>query len=176
MHRVHGVEDRISTCFWTGDGASVSTQEEDEAGSEETDTASIQTMDTKEIVKQAGDAGFTELELRQAEEEVLISPSSKKCSSSAGTLAKQIIDKIAETKKKPQPWSGQLLKPRISLPRTIGNAIAKAKVIYQQSCLNIRSHLPSLFHRGSTAVHKGPNPGSEEIGLRRYLRNQPTWP
>jgi hypothetical protein len=62
---------------------------------------SIQTMDTEEFVKQVGVAGFTELELRQAKEEIPVCPSSKKCSAPAGTLAKQIIDKIVETKKKP---------------------------------------------------------------------------
>jgi hypothetical protein len=52
-HHVLGVEDRIGTRFWAGDGDSESSQDKDEedAGTEVTDKASVQTMDTEEFVQ-----------------------------------------------------------------------------------------------------------------------------
>jgi hypothetical protein len=72
MHHVHGVEDRIGTRFWAGDGDSESSQDEDEedVGTEVTDMTSVQTMDTEEFVQQARDVGFIERDLWQAEEEI----------------------------------------------------------------------------------------------------------
>jgi hypothetical protein len=148
-HHVLGVEDCIGTRFWAGDGDSESSHDEDEedAGTEGTDMTSVHTMDTEDFVRRARDVDFTESDLRQAEEEVQVSPMSKQYIAPAGTLAKQVIDKIVATKKKPQLWYGRLPKPRVSPPRTFGDAIANAKVSSQPSSLNLRSRLPSLFHR-----------------------------
>jgi hypothetical protein len=62
-------------------------------------------------VRQAQRAGFTIEDLRQAEEEVIGSPSTNNCSVPAGSLVKRIVDELVVRN---SPWRGALPSLRLS--------------------------------------------------------------
>lgn len=101
--RVHGVEDCMGSRFWA-------LGEESELESEDDD--SIVSIDTPELI--------------EAEKE--LNDESSVCSPRGSSLANKIVNKIVDHQLAGRPWRGKLPSPRISPPRTIGDAIASAKV------------------------------------------------
>jgi hypothetical protein len=126
-HRILGVEDRLSYRFWARDGEEDSDEDSEGGQEQDEDDSSMQTLNSPEFCWVAMEVGFTESELLQAEEEVKISPNSKKYIALEGSLASRVIKDIISNKKV-KPWSGPLPPPRISPRRTIGDAIAMAHV------------------------------------------------
>ena len=78
---------------------------------------------TPEFIKEALEAGFT-LELLSRAENAFNSGSTP--SSSDLKLANSIVSKMVERKTDGRPWQGPLTPPRVSPPRTFGDAIAAA--------------------------------------------------
>lgn len=56
-----------------------------------------------------------------------------------GTMAKKIIDAMVRRRKDRQPSRGPLLAPRVSPPRTLGDALASAKVCHKSSATSIQN-------------------------------------
>jgi hypothetical protein len=65
---LHGVEDRIGYWFWARDSDFKSNQDDEEG----TESSSVQTLSTDEIIQQAKDAGFTIQDLHQAKDNTWI--------------------------------------------------------------------------------------------------------
>jgi hypothetical protein len=188
-HRILGVEDRLSYRFWARDGEEDSDEDSEGGQEQDEDDSSMQTLNSPEFCRVAMEVGFTESELLQAEEEVKISPNSKKYVALEGSLASRVIKDIISNKKV-KPWSGPLPPPRISPRRTIGDAIAMAQVrtnpqnrqfisdSFKQrnkpsfsrslsSAMSMGSHQSnhvrlSLSHAPSTTVGKEADHGSEK--------------
>jgi len=78
---------------------------------------------TPEFIKEALEAGFT-LELLSRAENTFNSGSTP--SSSDLKLANSIVSKMVVRKTDGRPWQGPLTPPRVSPPRTFGDAIAAA--------------------------------------------------
>ena len=78
---------------------------------------------TPEFIKEALEAGFT-LELLSRAENAFNSGSTP--SSSDLKLANSIVSKMVERKIDGRPWQGPLPPPRVSPPRTFGDALAAA--------------------------------------------------
>jgi len=82
---------------------------------------------TPELINQAQAAGFTLHQLMVAEK--ALDSGNLNPSSSDIRLAKSIVSKLIQTKTVVSPWKGPLPPPRISPPRTLGDAIAKAAIL-----------------------------------------------
>jgi hypothetical protein len=120
---VHGVEQWQGSKLWAiGEGYSSveSDEEEDEAAS-------------PVLVQEALIAGFTIDQICQAEAELDTPPAAttKVCAKlKEGSISKQIVDVwVNNRRKQGKPWSGPLPPPRQSPPRTLGDAVAKARVV-----------------------------------------------
>ncbi|KAF8735683.1 hypothetical protein HU200_014448 [Digitaria exilis] len=72
---------------------------------------------------QANEVGFSSPELLAAENELNNNDRSKDA-----PLANKIVDRMVKHKLGIEPWNGKLPPPRISPPRTFGDALAKAKI------------------------------------------------
>ena len=123
---VHGVE-AIASKFWSsGDSDSESAVDEDFLVEENS-------ISTSEFISEAAAAGFTVQNLQQAEQE-LSSTEVRDCSTSvskgtAPPLAKRIIDAMVQRKTHSRPWQGPLPPPRVSPPKTLGDAFVSARWI-----------------------------------------------
>lgn len=117
---VHGVENFRGSRFWALETESDSSDEE-----------SVVSFDTPEFIKQVQEVGFTTPQMMDAEKELDDCPSAEQ--PKEGTLAKKIIDAMVRHRKDPQPWRGPLPAPRVSPPRTFGDAMASAKVCCKSS-------------------------------------------
>jgi hypothetical protein len=99
-----------------------------EASVEEEIVLEEDNMSTPEFIAEAAAAGFSMKELKQAEQE--LSPS-QVCSepNNSRSLAEKIVSVLVQRKLESRPWKGPLPPPRVSPPRTLGDAIASAKRI-----------------------------------------------
>ncbi|TVU40757.1 hypothetical protein EJB05_14233, partial [Eragrostis curvula] len=119
---VHGVEDRLGTRFWAL-GSDTESEEDDE----------IESIAAPDFIQQAGELGFSMEELARADEEMPVSPTSQKPILVEGSLAEKIINAMVQKRSKAwtpatKPWQGPLPPPRKSPMRTLGDALATAKV------------------------------------------------
>jgi hypothetical protein len=83
--------------------------------------------------------GFSSPELIQAENEVVISPTTQDWRAPPGSLAEKVTDvvfvqhqkeiSLRQSKQGIHPWAEPLPKPRSSPPMTLGAALTKAKVL-----------------------------------------------
>jgi hypothetical protein len=141
------------------------------------DSSLVHTMDIEEFIECSEEHGYTMAELLRAEDEVHVSLISKTYRAPNGTMAKRIIEDLAADEKG-GPWRGPLPPPRRSPRRTIGDAIAAAKVcsktrsIHLSHSLSPNSAQPSRFHRISLAVNLGPTPRFKVNGSGRRLGDQ----
>jgi hypothetical protein len=137
---VHGVEPTFRSKLWA------STDDDSSTGSEE-DKAT-----TPELVAEAIEAGFTVDQIRQAEAE-LESPSTPKVCSKLkdGSISKQIVEVwINNRRNQGKPWTGPLPPPQKSPLRTLGDALANAKVENRRKVANTR--VMNVSHRGSVLL------------------------
>jgi hypothetical protein len=177
-HHVHGVEDRIGLCFWAkaGDSESDNDDKKDEGMEQEEDSSSVHTMDTVEFIERLKEYVYTMKELLRAEDEVQVSRISKTHTTPDGTTVKRIIEDLAADKKI-RLWRGPLPAPRMSPYRTIGDAIAAAKVSSKTRSNHLsRSSSPNSaqpfgFCQLSSVANLGPTPGSEVNGSGRHLED-----
>ena len=112
---VHGVQDQaspIKSKFWAQSSVSNLTDLDDED------------LSTPEFINQATAVGFSLDQLCIAEK-ALDSSNVNPCSSDVN-LAKSIVSKLVQSKCAGAPWKGPLPPPRVSPPRTLGDALAKA--------------------------------------------------
>jgi hypothetical protein len=129
---VHGVEQLQGSKFWdTGN-------EDDSSEESETEEA------TPTLIREALEAGFTIEQLRQAEAELETpSPSTPKVvrtNLKEDSMAKQIVGTwITNRRKNGKPWTGPLPPPRKSPLRTLGDALAKARVVKRRSSDNMKA-------------------------------------
>jgi hypothetical protein len=149
---VHGVEPRWGSKFWTNgdeDDSTVASDDED--------------ITSPTLVSEALAAGFTVDQIHQAEPE-LQPPTSSTTEAGAKvsetSLSKQIVNVwVNNHSKKIKPWKGPLPPPRQSPPRTLGDALAKAKVETKSKALI--SHVAEDFRQGTTS------PQSSSTSLRQ---------
>lgn len=114
---IHGVQ---YSKFWA------SSDYDSDSSLEETSEEDI-TVSTPVLIKEAAAAGFSLSDLQRAEQE-LQSPSQVCAGPSNSLIANKIVSTLVQRKLKGQPWKGPLPPPRVSPPRTLGDAIAVAKV------------------------------------------------
>jgi hypothetical protein len=138
---VHGVEQVKGSKFWAiGDDYSnaESTYSSDE--SDEEDEASSQAL-----ANEAFKAGFTIDQLRQAEAELdtpTTGTSKVRPELQEGSISMQIVDAwVTNRRKQGNPWRGTL--PKQSPTRTLGDAIAKAKIVDHQKAMPLNSRYES---------------------------------
>ena len=109
---VHGVEDRIGTCFWARGSDPELEEETDEESEQEDDCESVS---SPEFIRRAMELGFTVPKLLQAENE-MPSPTSQ-VPIVEGSIAAKILNtmvKHASSKPARRPWRGPLPPPRVS--------------------------------------------------------------
>ena len=127
LHHVHGVEP-VRSKFWALHG---------DPGSDEESDWQDDDISTPDYTRMARTCGFTSPELIQAENEVVVSPTTRDWRAPPGSLAKKVTDAIfvqhqkeislRQSKQGIQPWQGPLPKPRSSPQMTPGAAFTKAK-------------------------------------------------
>jgi hypothetical protein len=124
---VHSVEQWQGSKFWAAG---------DEDSGEDSDDDSTPTL-----LREAIAAGFQADEIRQAEDE-LETPSTStpkvRTKLKEGSISKQIVDTwITNRRKNGKPWTGPLPPPRNSPLRTLGDAMAKARVVKRRNSASI---------------------------------------
>ena len=90
--------------------------------------AEVWSPSTPELIAVAAEVGFSTQDLLQAEHELnegtLVSATSSSGCTPPST--KRIISALVQHRVKPTPWRGQLPPPRVSPPRTLGDALEVA--------------------------------------------------
>lgn len=117
---VHGsASGAIPFRFWSQPGDDLYDKDNrDDHSSSEDDIPS-----TSEFARAAVEAGFTVDQFSRAERAL----DAGTVSSPGGVnLARSIVDKLVQRKTSGRRWQGPLPPPRVSLPRTLGDAIAMA--------------------------------------------------
>jgi hypothetical protein len=128
---VHGVREKptpIASKFWSHSGDSDSNVSVDDD------------LSTPEFINRAASAGFT-LDQLYKDEKALDSGNSDPLSSDI-FLAKSIVSNLVQRKFNGAPWKGPLPPPRVSPPRTLGDAMAK--VAYQRSSSRQRKGMMTI--------------------------------
>jgi hypothetical protein len=138
---LHGVEPPWRSKFWA-------------AG--ESDVSSVSSSkDDSVLVEEALEAGLSLEQIRQAEEELVSpSPDATKVSKQLkeGSMAKKVIDVwVNNQRNKGRPWCGPLPPPRQSPLRTLGDALANAK-IEKRRCSS--SSVSQMDRRYTPPCHK----------------------
>lgn len=121
---VHGVP--FHSKFWA------------QAGDSEEDDSDDDELSTSDFINRAAYEGFSLDQLLRAQK-ALDSGSKSSCSSGV-LLAKSIVSKLVHRKVNGAPWKGPLPAPRVSPPRTLGDATAKAA--YQKPSPGNRKGMP----------------------------------
>ena len=111
VHAVHEESKAISSKFWAQPG------DQDQSDEDETRPS------TPEFIEEAAHAGFSLDQLIRAEQSL---NSGKTPTSEDLCLSKAIIHTMVQRKFAGVPWQGPLPEPRVSPPRTLGDALAKA--------------------------------------------------
>jgi hypothetical protein len=102
------------------------------------------------------DAGFTLEQIRQAEAELDTPPTgaATECAKlQEGSISNEIVDAwVSNRRKQGNMWQGPLPPPWQSPPRTLGDAIAKAKFVDHQKAVSMSSRqnthrVPTLSDR-----------------------------
>lgn len=106
----------ISSKFWAHDG-------EDDSDNE---VLVEQSPSTSEFIMEALDAAFTMDQLARAEKALA---SGNASSSGDRLLPNSIVAKMVQRKLAGAPWQGPLPSPRVSPPRTLGDCVAKARIV-----------------------------------------------
>ncbi|CAN6371606.1 unnamed protein product [Urochloa humidicola] len=157
----HGVEP-IASKFWaTGDSDSESSVDEEIVIEEEAmeDEGEIT---TRQFIAEAQAVGFSIADLQQAEKD-LSSPAAVSSSiTSPGqkhSLAKRIVSAMVENKLKGRPWQGPLPPPRVSPPRTLGDALGSA-----MARKNRNSYRRSMASTGLSPATSGDARRSGDVG------------
>jgi hypothetical protein len=160
---IHGVEKGMGSKFWaTGDDYSST---ESVCSSNESDDEDETSSPT--LAKEALEAGFTLDQIRHAETELDTPPTgtSKVCAQlQEGSISKQIVDAwVFNRRKQGNPWRGPLRPPRQSPPRTLGDAMAKAKFVDHRKAMSMSSRhdthrVPTLSDRSSIRQRHEPAP------------------
>lgn len=137
---VHGVESWRGSRFWA-----ISEEEDsDEASETESTESEVNSITSTELLQEAKEAGFTMSDIEKAVLELRSpSPGSKKSNTVKweGSVAKRIIDTLVERRTSCKPWQGRLPPPRVSPLRTLGDALAQAKIQVTPTNLSLRSSL-----------------------------------
>lgn len=116
---VHGVEDTMGSRFWA-----LGVESDSDADAE---SNSDESMSTPDFIQQAQEVGFSFAQLIEAEEELNVS--TKKAQVKEGSMANKIVEALVRHRTSGiRPWRGKLPPPRVSPPRTLGDAMASAKV------------------------------------------------
>ena len=105
---------------------------------------------TPVFVREALEAGFTIDQLSRAEKAL-----DSGMHSGDARLAYSIVSTMVQRKLAGRPWQGRLPPPRISPPRTLGDAMATAS--YQRSSKSRQIGLPAERHVGGGA-NSSPSP------------------
>ncbi|CAN6361771.1 unnamed protein product [Urochloa humidicola] len=136
--RIHGVE-RINSKFWAREDSDSDSSVDEELIAED--------ISTPEFIAEAAAAGFSWQELQQAERELASPEVSSKSgieeTRSLPSLASRIVSALVQRKTENRPWKGPLPPPRVSPPRTLGDAFASARRIKLTSSQWDNSVLPA---------------------------------
>lgn len=118
---LHGVEDRLGYRFWA--------RSDSDSDDGEEEGQDVQDLNTPEFIRSVKAVGFSTPEITRALAEIRVAPSTQRPFAPEGSMAKFIVQTMANQRRSCTPWKGALPPKRVSPRQTIGDAIAKAKVI-----------------------------------------------